>query len=257
MQNAGPGGVVLGVDAAGGYVFSHRPFTQTTSQSGGSGGTNDPDGNVHQQTSNSSPPLPDSTGGQAGNDYGCCPSPPRMHHESGGGGAMSMQEHLDHNGGGNGGVIFPTSSGGVMRGGPCHDGHDHNHHCHIQQIGAGNFLIHPNGSIELTKPVGQLGSPDLQLHEAAWQFGAMALPPGALGPGGFHHMGGGGVGSLHAGLYSNLGNAGGGGGGGGGGNGGGGGGGQMHAGQMQHLQEVQNHHHTVCELHIFLKLGAK
>ena len=73
---------------------------------------------------------------------------------------------------------------------------------------------------------------------------------------GFTIWAGGGVGSLHAGLYSNLGNAGGGGGG-GGGNGGGGGGGQMHAGQMQHLQEVQNHHHTVCEFSNLSQTGSE
>jgi hypothetical protein len=117
----------------------------------------------------------------------------------------------------------------------CHDGHDHNHHCHIQQIGAGNFLIHPNGSIELTKP-GQL-SPDLQL-EAAWQFGAMPMSAGALHSAaqlqhaavGNFHMGSA-TGHLHSGLYSNINSA-----------------GQMHASQM-HLQDVQNHH-TVRSLFI-------
>lgn len=47
------------------------------------------------------------------------------------------------------------------------NGHEHGHHCHVQQIGAGNFLLHSNGSIELTK--------GLSPEEAAWQFGA--IPP--------------------------------------------------------------------------------
>jgi hypothetical protein len=75
MQNS----VVLGVD--GGYVFSHRAFTgaSTVTQL-------DRDTTDGVQVSNSSPPLPDSTGGGGPNsgDYGCCPSPRMQHHESGG-----------------------------------------------------------------------------------------------------------------------------------------------------------------------------
>ncbi|XP_055332097.1 transcription factor MafB-like isoform X2 [Paramacrobiotus metropolitanus] len=59
-------------------------------------------------------------------------------------------------------------------------GHEHSHHCHVQQIGAGNFLLHSNGSIELTKGL---------MPEEAWQFaGAIPQLHGSMHPVGNFHI---------------------------------------------------------------------
>lgn len=139
-----------------GYVFAAaRSFSQLSNL-----GTLNP---VQIDDSSNPHPLPDSSGGDYGTSSGN--SGGGNNNQSGSHGLTTISlEHLD---------MYSKHQQQQQDG---NGQHDHNHHCHVQQIGAGNFLLHSNGSIELTK--------GLTPEEAAWQVGA--IPPlygGHLHPG--------------------------------------------------------------------------